>query len=361
MPSAAEFWKFRVYYQPTVYDAMTDANVRWKIYYDGIPQSIVMTRLLTRYLTKRGYGSMDDFYADAKGDADSFPEYSFIEPRYVGKGENDQHPPTDVMRGEHLIANVYNAIRANRELWESTLLVVTYDEHGGYYDHVYPPKTVAPDAYTEEWAFDQLGVRVPTILVSPWIESGVVKTPLEHTSILRYVCDKWSLPPFGNRMQASAGALRTNTFAAELTKLSAVRADTPPILRVPVLKGAKIDPEPPIEGSRAALLAYVQNLPSPAGAKATLSRRRAATLAMEPGELLSVEEALAKLDALSAAETGARSDAAAQTMGTPAGDTIGVVIDAVNLVAKALGTKAGKKALKTLAKRKKKVTTTAKR
>lgn len=363
MPSASEFWKIRVYYQPTVYDAMTDANIRWKIYYDGIPQSIVMTRLLTRYLTKRCYGTMDDFYADAQGAADSFPEYSFIEPRYVGKDENDQHPPTNVMRGEALIANVYNAIRENSKLWESTLLIVTYDEHGGYYDHVYPPKSVAPDAYTEEWSFDQLGVRVPTILVSPWIDQGVVKTPLEHTSILRYVCEKWALPPFGNRMQASAGALRTKSFAAELTKRSVLRNDTPPKLTVPVVKIAKTATEPPIEGSRAALLAYVQSLPTPAGAKATLARRRATTAAMTPGELFSVDEALAKLAALSAAETGARSGAATQVMeATPTSAATGMGKELLTLTATVIAKKAAKKiGVKVLSKKVRKRVVAAKR
>lgn len=311
MPSMSEPWKFRVYYQPTVYDAMSDANIRWKIYHEGVPQSIVMTRLLTRFLTKRGYADMADFYTDAAGDADSFPEYSFIEPQYFGKNENDQHPPSDVMRGEKLIADVYNAIRANEALWKSTLLIVTYDEHGGFYDHVYPPATVAPDSYTSEWSFDQLGVRVPAILVSPWVQAGVVKTTLEHTSILRYVCEKWSLPPLGRRMQEEAGALRANTFAGELKKLSEPREDTPMQIKVLLPKAATSAVEPPIEGSREALLAYVQTLPSPAsagrGVKAAAKPRGRKTMgATSATPALNVDDALAKLDALRAAETVAR-------------------------------------------------------
>jgi phospholipase C len=312
MPSMREPWKFRVYYQPTVYDAMSDANIRWKIYHEGIPQTIVMTRLLTRFLTKRGYADMEDFYTDAAGDASSFPEYSFIEPHYFGKNENDQHPPADVMRGEKLIADVYNAIRANDALWKSTLLIVTYDEHGGFYDHVYPPATVAPDNYTSEWSFDQLGVRVPAILVSPWVEKGVVKTTLEHTSILRYVCEKWSLPPLGQRMQAGAGALRTNTFAAELSKLPVPREDTPAQIKVQLPKAAVKAIEPPIEGSREALLAYVQTLPSPVPAgrgvkAATKAKGRKAMGSPAAAASLNVEDALAKLDALRSAEMVARS------------------------------------------------------
>ncbi len=326
MPSASEPWKFRVYYQPTIFDALSDASIRWKIYHEGIPQSIVLTRLLTRYLTKRGYSPMDEFYTDARGDADNFPEYAFIEPNYFGADENDQHPPADVMNGERLIASVYNAIRANKDLWNSTLLIVTYDEHGGFYDHAYPPPTVAPDAYTDEWSFDQLGVRVPAILVSPWVEQGVVKQTLEHTSILRYLCDKWSLPPLGQRMQSSSGSLQTNSFAGELTKRDKARDDTPPQLTVPVAKQAKAAVLPPIEGSRAALIAYVQSLPVPGGPDkgSVVYHRGRKTLAGNAGPgkparavALTVEDAIAKLAALSSAETAAHEARSAPDGATP--------------------------------------------
>ena len=205
MPSASDPGSMRIYYQETIFDRLSESGIDWKIFHDGIPQSIVLTRLLTRYLAFRGYGEMDDFYRLAKGDPADFPQYAFIEPRYFGSDENDQHPPADVRRGEKLIADVYNAIRANKALWESTLLVITCDEHGGFYDHVEPPKTVAPDDHAAEWTFDRLGVRVPTILVSPWIRKGVIKTVFDHTSLLRYLCEKWNLDPLGMRMQAAAG------------------------------------------------------------------------------------------------------------------------------------------------------------
>lgn len=264
MPSSQSLQDMRLYYQETIYDRLSDANVDWAIYHDGIPQSIVLTSLLGRYLTGRGYGSMDDFFEQAKGDADDFPEYAFIEPRYFGTNENDQHPPADVHRGEQLIADVYNAIRGNPKLWESTLLIVTYDEHGGFYDHVSPPATVSPDQHTAEWSFDRLGVRVPTILVSPWIDAGVIKTVFDHTSILRYLCEKWNLPPLGQRMQVQAGALRANNFADELAKRKTSRQDTPAKLTAKIIKAAKAAAvEPPIEGAREALLLYVRQLPDP--------------------------------------------------------------------------------------------------
>jgi phospholipase C len=310
MPSRQTPQDMHIYYQETIFDRLSDANVSWKIFHDGIPQSIVLTRLLTRYLTFRGYGGMDDFFEAASGNPDNFPEYSFIEPRYFGANENDQHPPADVRQGEQLIAQVYNAIRSNPGLWESTLLVVTYDEHGGFYDHVSPPATVAPDGYTSEWTFDRLGVRVPTILVSPWVDAGVISTTFDHTSLLRYLCEKWNLPPLGARMQASAGAMQSNTFAPELTKRTTPRLDTPEKLTAPAIRAARAMVEPPIVGSREALLMYVEQLPggSPVAAPVATVRGRKAKTAKkakavqkaptrQPQEL-SVESAEAKLEGL---------------------------------------------------------------
>ncbi|MES2366208.1 MAG: alkaline phosphatase family protein [Pseudomonadota bacterium] len=261
MPSREAPQNMRLYYQETIFDRLSDAGVKWTIYHDGIPQSIVMTNLLTRYLTWRGYAKMDAFYEQAAGPAASFPEYAFIEPGYFGAEENDQHPPADVRKGETLIANVYNALRSNTDLWNSTLLVIVYDEHGGFYDHVTPPATVAPDNHTTEYAFDELGVRVPAILVSPWVKRGVVKTVFDHTSLLRYLCDKWNLPPLGARMQPSAGSQQARSIAEAISPT--LRTDTPASIDLPVIKARKAktaNAEPSISGSRESLLMFVEQL-----------------------------------------------------------------------------------------------------
>jgi phospholipase C len=133
------------------------------------------------------FGTYQQFLEDCKNNA--LPDYSFVEPNYSDHpgddgGEllaSDQHPDHDVQAGEVFIASIYDAIRQNPDLWQSTALLITYDEHGGIYDHVPPPACIpdgfhAPLADTNNmpFAFDRLGVRVPSILVSPWIAKGTV-------------------------------------------------------------------------------------------------------------------------------------------------------------------------------------------
>jgi phospholipase C len=133
------------------------------------------------------------FKSDVERECDNFPAYVFIEPSYQIIG-NDDHPPHNVHAGQNLIATVYNAIRGNEILWRETLLVVTYDEHGGFYDHVPPPAAIHPGGIDmKEWTFDSLGLRVPAILVSPYVEQGIFSGQLEHSSILRFLIDRFKL------------------------------------------------------------------------------------------------------------------------------------------------------------------------
>lgn len=279
MPSRQQPQYMYLYDQDTIYDRLGATDKNWRIYHQGMPQTIVMTNLLPKILTSH-YSSMEDFYEDAAGAAADFPEYVFIEPTYFGATENDQHPPTDVTPGDQLIAKVYNAIRGNEELWKSTLLIVTYDEHGGFFDHVPPPATIAPDGNTEEYDFTRLGIRVPTILISPWVERGVCKTQFDHSSVLRYACDKWGMPPLGKRTAAEAGAYQANSLLPELTKLAAPRADTPQsIASFPAPKGRVVAQESPVEGAREALMCFVASLPQDALAPGLHAARKGAAKA----------------------------------------------------------------------------------
>ena len=109
----------------------------------------------------------------------------------------------------------------------SPVLVVIFDEHGGFYDHVAPPAAVPPDEFTSEYAFDRLGVRVPALLISPWLARGVDHTVLDHTSLLRYLSDKWNLAPLTARVE------HATSIAAAMKFLPEPRLDPIPFIRVP--------------------------------------------------------------------------------------------------------------------------------
>jgi len=163
-------------------------------YYDTASSTMEITNLLQN--EPQLFGTYDQFLDDcSKG---NLPDYSFIEPNYSDhegdSGEevaNDQHPDHDVQAGELFIATIYNAVKSS-PLWPNTALLIVYDEHGGIYDHVVPP-ACTPDQFSATandtgtgmpFAFDRLGVRVPAILVSPWIAKGtVVDRVFDHASI----------------------------------------------------------------------------------------------------------------------------------------------------------------------------------
>jgi phospholipase C len=184
-----------------------------------------------------------DFSADFAKDVatGTLPSYSFIVPRMLnqnGQVANDQHAPADVRFGDNFIADVYEALRANPAVWNSSALIVTYDEHGGFYDHVPPPSAPNPDglvspsagdtaSFAPSFAFDRLGLRVPALIISPWVAKGsVISTQLQHTSILATVKELFGLPAFLTKRDASAAS-----FASLLTSgLSKPRTDTPTTL-----------------------------------------------------------------------------------------------------------------------------------
>jgi phospholipase C len=172
---------------------------------------------------------MGVFFTDVQTQEEHFPAYSFIEPCYYWPGQNDDHPPHTTVAAQSLLAHVYNALRGNDKLWQSTLLVVVYDEHGGFYDHVVPPTAVPPDDHRspEGFAFDRLGVRVPALLVSPWVSQAVLHEEFDHTSLLRYVSDKWSLRPLTERVA------QAKSIAVAVQSSGQARDDTPESLTVP--------------------------------------------------------------------------------------------------------------------------------
>ena len=184
----------------------------------------------------------NNFLSDVAGDR--LATYSFITPAFIHAPVNSMHAPADVRPAEKLVADVYGALRAHPEVWKKTLLIVVFDEHGGYYDHVAPPATVSPDGiaglmdqpFLVEFDFKRLGLRVPSILISPWFQPAVDSTVYSHSTIPGSIIDALQLP---------GGFLtQRDTHAAKLTAKYLVndgsrawRTDTPD-LTVP------IQPEP---------------------------------------------------------------------------------------------------------------------
>jgi phospholipase C len=220
--------------QDTIFDRLTEKGIHWKAYFHDIPQSWVLQHQRLPHNAAR-YFYFDEFFDDARGREDDFPQFCFIEPDFMGIVGNDDHPPHDVMKAQKLIADVYNAVRANPALWASTLLVVYYDEHGGFYDHVVPPAAVRPDGDHAEYAFDQLGVRVPALLISPWVGQRVESTQFDHTSLLKYLTERWDLRPLlSKRMEQAntiAVALRAESRDVDLLRIELTADElTPPDL-----------------------------------------------------------------------------------------------------------------------------------
>jgi phospholipase C len=211
--------------QPTIFSRMTEQRVPWRVYHYDFPCSLVLTQQ-RQPENLAHYAAIEDFFAAADGKESDFPAFSFIEPQYFGVGQNDDHPPHNVMKAEKLIADVYNAVRSNPDLWSRTLMIVVYDEHGGFYDHVDPPPTIAPDAQTATWPFNQLGVRVPALLISPKCERRIEHTQFDHTSVLKYLQEKWGLGSLGQR------TAQANSIGCALRPYGPPREDTIPFIRV---------------------------------------------------------------------------------------------------------------------------------
>lgn len=199
-PSSTQIAKWETvdgftYRKGSIFDALNAKGIPWRIYHDdtlnvagAIPQVTALKGIsLAQPLAVK---SINAFASDI---ASGYPyRYTFIEPNYgditgnTYKGGSSQHPEDDVSGGENLIAKVVNAI-ASSPLWPCSMLVITYDEHGGFYNSVAPGGAVQPDTQdglgANGFVFNQLGVRVPAVIVSPMVKPGVDPTLYDHSSV----------------------------------------------------------------------------------------------------------------------------------------------------------------------------------
>ncbi len=219
----------------TIYNNLQDAGRTWATYSFDLNEAAHFTQLRGESARMKNFA--DSFAADVKSGA--LPDYSFLVPQFMNSATamaNSQHAPQDARYGDNLIADVYGALRANAGVWNQSVLIVTYDEHGGFYDHVVPPAMGIPNpdgiqspppgdtaSWVPKFAFDRLGFRVPALIVSPWVSSGNVdSTRYQHTSILATLKNLFGLPEFLTKRDASA-----TPFDGLFQELNKARTDTP--------------------------------------------------------------------------------------------------------------------------------------
>lgn len=194
---------------PSVYPRIAAAGKTWACFYNNLPFLPLVGDVAVGV---DDFDDMDGFFARAA--AGSLPNVSIVEPIF---GRNDDHPPAHPLAGQLFIGQLYEALRASPQ-WERTLFIVTYDEHGGFFDHVPPP--TFPDARAAD-GFGQAGFRVPTLLISPYVKPGhVFSTPVDHTSVIALLSQLYGLEPITVR-DAAADPL------FEIFDLEAMAAEAP--------------------------------------------------------------------------------------------------------------------------------------
>eukprot|EP00518_Triparma_eleuthera_P018357 CAMPEP_0197563170 /NCGR_PEP_ID=MMETSP1320-20131121/28242_1 /TAXON_ID=91990 /ORGANISM="Bolidomonas sp., Strain RCC2347" /LENGTH=493 /DNA_ID=CAMNT_0043124959 /DNA_START=92 /DNA_END=1573 /DNA_ORIENTATION=- len=185
--------------QKTMFTQLLEMGLDYRVYFQQFPSVLQHQDMRRPHLLSK-YRQLHKFHKDVrKGD---LPQFTWLEPGYFdghGFSATDQHPDHDVSAGDKLIKDVFESIRAS-PLWEKTAFVITYDEHGGFFDHVPPPQPVpSPDNIASSdppFNFERIGVRIPTIVVSPLIPKGTVvhstsdEGEYEHSSIVATVIHK---------------------------------------------------------------------------------------------------------------------------------------------------------------------------
>jgi phospholipase C len=226
--------------QKSVFETLDAGFVSWKIYSDQTG-ALSFGGILFKYVNDRKAQHvfpMSQYYADAA--AGTLPNVSFVDPKFLDtpKIESDEHPPSNVQVGQKFVADVINGLMASPN-WSSSALFLTYDEHGGFYDHVAPPEAPKPDnippilqSGDTPGAFDRYGIRVPTVVVSPFSKSHYVSHVVDdHTSILRFIELRFGLPALTNRDLNADPMLDMFDFS------------TPHFASPPTLPTAVVDPD----------------------------------------------------------------------------------------------------------------------
>ncbi len=175
----------------SIFDQLTEHGIEWAIYVHDVPFAALLDGI--RALPDgEQVRHIDQFFLEAA--EGRLPAVCFIDPGFTF---GDDHPPHPPMLGQLSVGSVYQAL-ADSPHWERCLMVVDYDEHGGFYDHVAPP--TVPDDLAEQ-GFDQLGFRVPALVLGPWVKRGTIDEVFDHTSVLATLQRHFGMPALSERNQ----------------------------------------------------------------------------------------------------------------------------------------------------------------
>lgn len=221
--------------QYLVYDWLNDHRVNWRVYHEGIPFFALMPRVVPQLLGSHFRG-LDLLANDFRDESDAtFPDVIFVEPTYTNAPHmtvpTDDHPPSSVAGGQNFLRKVYLSLIGNPQRWARTVMILTYDEHGGFFDHMSPisiSSEAPPGANFPP--FDCSGVRVPGLVISPLVEEAAIYSkPLDHTSILSFLARK-----FGNGEGYSEEVVaRERVFAGRIDEILSLGAAPSEILQPP--------------------------------------------------------------------------------------------------------------------------------
>jgi phospholipase C len=225
-----------------LFDYLEQRQVSWKVYVSTTPGMAIFLEKYGKYAQEGHFIPIENYFLDAE--AGTLPQVAFVDPGIAREGydQNDEHPPAIPMFGENFVATVVDAL-AKSPQWDKSAFFLTYDEHGGFYDHVVPPKACAPDDIAPilkdgdtDAKFDTLGVRVPFIVVSPYAKKHFVShRTYDHTSIIRFIQARFQIPALTNRDANAEAPWEMFDFD------NAPHATPPKIALPPPVEQAKVD------------------------------------------------------------------------------------------------------------------------
>ncbi|KAJ5953118.1 hypothetical protein N7454_000014 [Penicillium verhagenii] len=235
----------------SIFESLTNKNITWKNYYEtDIIDAFMYKWVQDNAMDRLAHAS--DFFTDLK--EGTLPTFSYINPECCTI--DSMHPTSPMASGEQMLKHLYDALRASK-YWDNALLIINFDEHGGFADHVAPPMNVpqpkdgitfngTSDGHVVQYDFTRLGVRVPAFLISPYTTANTLihdqgtmyadNSAYTHSSILHFLQELWELEGLNNRVQWA------KTFETVFT--NELRTDTPKTLTPPVWYGGSGETEP---------------------------------------------------------------------------------------------------------------------